>query len=407
MQDLKQIKPERTEATGFAEQIAAAQAGDSAKDQGFKNVNQKWLAKTLSFAEGIDRLTAGKAETEDITLPLEKVSFEESDKQLVFNLDGNLFHPTEYALRQMGTKLGIPNKVLTNWWSGDSTDITLVGDILSNGQRHYIEGKVEYDEDGKEVEKDPVDWLFRTRKNGSLRACLSTKYARLDNQFFLESLEKIVPEGRLSHWDKSDGADTIYGNILIPDSLRQESDSMYGGGLSVGNSEIGSRVLSCHPWLFRWCCFNGTLWDQIKGVSYTRKHLGAKIDYKKIFESLLLHINKQIPLIPEHIDAMQNTKKLKWSSTVEKLIAQSTSDLLLSKKQATLVLENYSVEPELSCFGLINALTRAGQLMPSDKWVQIDSYVSKLTNENFWKKYSEKAMVLTQEDAQSYFVVAS
>jgi hypothetical protein len=403
--DASPIIATRTDATVMAEGIASAQAADSAKDSGFKNVNQKWLDKTISFDEGIKLLTDGRSETEDIELPIEEVDFEESNDQLVVNIGGNLFTPTEHALCQLGTKLKIPAKILTNWYKGDKTDITVVADILANGKRRLLATKDVVDEDGNAIE--PSDWLWRTRKDGSLRATLSKKYKKMDNLWYLEALSKIVPDGRLSHWDRCDGSDTIYGNILIPDSLRAETDSEYGGGLSVGNSEIGVRTLSCNPWLFRWICFNGCIWDKIKGVSYIKKHLGTKIDYTAEFEKLKDCINKQIPLIPAHIDTLLDTKNLTWSSTVHKLLAQAANDLTLSKKQATVMLECYEVEPEKSCFGLINAITRASQKMPADTWVAMDTYATKLMQQAFWDTYSSKASAIEDKEARSYFALAS
>lgn len=403
--ELSPITPTRTNETVMAEMVAGSQAQQSAKDAGFKNVNQAWIKKTISFDEGIELLTKGRSETEDLELPMEEVEFEEADGKLAVNLGGEHYHPTEHALRQIGARLGIPTKILTNWYDGDSTDITVVSDILANGKRRLLQSKETVDEDGNPIEAK--DFLFRTRKDGTLRAMLTKKYKKMDNLWYLESLSKIIPDGRLSHWDKCDGSDTIYGNVLIPDSLRAEKDSDYGGGVSVGNSEIGVRTLSCNPWLFRWICFNGTIWDKIKGVSYIKKHLGNKIDYTKEFERLRDNITKQIPLIPQHIDMLQNTKNLTWSSTVYKLLAQAANDLVLTKKQANTMLESYEVEPEKSCFGLINAITRASQKMPSDVWVSMDTYAAKLMEESFWNTYSAKASALEDKEARSYFALAS
>lgn len=394
------IKPVRTQATEMAEAIASSQAHDSGASQGFKNVNQQWLKKTISFDEGIELLTKGKAETEDLHLPMDAVSFEESSGKLGVNLDGYIVFPTKHALAQLGSRLDIPTKILVNWYdTGDSEDIQTVVKILNNGKRKYLNEETSKKED----EEDSVSqkFLWRTRKNGSLRATLSNKFARLDNQWFLEAMAKIIPDGRLSHW-KGD-SDTIYGNILVPDSIRVEKDSEYGGGCSVGNSEIGQRCLCSHPWLVRWICFNGSLWDNVKGVSYTRKHLGVKINYEKQFENLSLNVKRQIPLISANIDALLNSRTFTWSDTSRKMLAQATYELGLTKKQGAMLLEAYEIEPELSCFGLINAITRASQNMPNDVWLACDSFAAMLTSESVWNSYSAKAKALTSKDVESCF----
>lgn len=372
--------------------LASQQTG---ADKGFKNVSSIWLAKTLTFDKGMELLTKGKAETEDLFLPMESVKFEEDKASLVVNLDGNKVRPTEHALRQLSTRLDIPSKILTNWHSGDSQDIQTVIKILENGKRKLS------DDEAKE------NWLYRTRKDGTLRATLSCKYARLDSLWFLESLKTIIPGGLLSHWDRCDAADTIYGNILIPDFIRKEKDSDYGGGVSVSNSEIGTRCLGSHPWLFRFICMNGCIWDKIKGVSYTRKHLGTKINYEEQFAKLKENIEKQIPLVPTNIDNMLNTRTMKWAGTAKRMLAQVTIDTILTKKQGATLLESYEVEPELSCFGLINAITRASQKMPNDTWVALDSYASALTDATVWSTYCAKARALTEKDVESCFAAVS
>lgn len=375
-----------------------------AKDDGFKNVSKIWLATTISFDEGIEKLSKGRAETEDINLPMDAVSFGEKDGKLVVDLDGNKVAPTEHALRQLGSRLDIPTKILTNWYEGDIEDVDTVIMILENGKRKYLAGEVAKKVDDEDAESQK--FLWRTRKDGTLRATLSNKFARMDNAWFLSALKKIMPEGRLSHWDKAD-SDTIYGNILIPDSLRVESDSSYGGGVSVGNSEIGVRALSSNPWLYKFICQNGCIWDKIKGVSYSRKHLGVKIDYEEQFNKLSECINKQIPLVPAHIDAMMETKNWAFTGVVKRLIAQTAADLILNKKQATLILEAYEVEPELSCFGLINAITRASQKMDGETWVAMDIYAAKLIDASFWATYVTKTNAMTSKDVESYFVTVT
>jgi hypothetical protein len=79
--------------------------------------------------------------------------------------------------------------------------------------------------------KSTKKYLWRTRQDGTLRAMLTDKYAIVNNEWLLEVWQRLIPGGRLSHW-RGD-SDTIYGNILIPDSIREEDDSDYGGFLTL------------------------------------------------------------------------------------------------------------------------------------------------------------------------------
>lgn len=397
-QTMTELKPTAS-SIEEASMIKQSQINNAATSEGFNNVNKEWIKKTLTFEQGIELLTKGKAETEDINLPMDAVTFEEDNNSLVVNLDGNKVKPTDHALRQLGSRLDIPTKILVNWYNGDSQDIDTTISILNNGKRKYLNEEIAKKED----DEDSVSqkFLWRTRKDGTLRATLSNKFARLDNQWALEAYSKIVPGGRLSHW-KGD-SDTIYSNILIPDHMRKESGEDYSGGMAIGNSEIGLRAFSCHPYVFSWICFNGTVWGEIKGVSYTRKHLGVKIDYDAQFKKLVECIDKQIPLIPQHITMLMDTKNLKWSESSRKLMAQAAIDLMLTKKQAAELLTAYEFVPELSCFGLISAITRASQKMSPSLWVEMDTYATKLMTPTNWTNYTNKAKALTSKDVESCY----
>lgn len=399
---MTELKP-TTESVAHASTIKASQINNAATSQGFNNVNKEWIKKTMTFDQGLELLTKGKAETEDLNLPMESVKFE-NDKGLIINLDGNKVKPNDHSLRQLGARLDIPAKILLNWYNtGDSEDVNTVLRILENGKRKYLKNETAKQEGEEEDVKQ--NFLWRTRKDGTLRATLSNKFARFDNRWMLEAYSKIVPDGRLSHW-KGD-SDTVYSNVLIPDNMRKEGGEDYSGGFAIGNSEIGCRALSCHPYIFSWICFNGNVWGEIKGVSYTRKHLGVKIDYDAQFKKLVECIDKQIPLIPQHITMLMNTKSLKWSDSSKKLMAQAAIDLKLTKKQGTELLLAYEFVPELSCFGLINAITRASQKMSPNLWVEMDMYSTRLMDSKNWSTYEAKAKALTSKDVESCYATVS
>jgi len=375
-------------------------------DGDFRNISNAVYDKTISFDEAIERLTKGRAETEDVQLPLDAVTFEQDKSTLLVNLDGNKVKPTKWALTQISNKLGVPAKIVTSLAEGDEEDVEVVTKILTNGKRHVLEEDKPVE--GEEGEEEPKDkWLFRTRKDNSLRAALSSRYLKLDNLFFLESLKNILPQGRILGYNKCDGSDTVYGNILIPDSLRAEKDSNYGGGSFFANSEIGVKSAQLSPFLYRSICTNSMIMGKVKGVAFARKHLGTKIDHDKLFQNLVDCVNKQIPLVSDHIDTMLNTRSLLWSDSSKKLLAQAVIDLGLTKKQGAMLLEAYEVEPELSCFGLINAITRASQKMPSETWASCNEYGGLLTTESIWNIYRNKASVLTAKDVESCYAAVA
>jgi len=216
-----------------------------------------------------------------------------------------------------------------------------------------------------------------------MRAVLSDRYMTVNNEWMLETLRKILPGGRLSHWRGDE--DTIYGNVLIPDQIRQEKDSDYGGMLSIGNSEVGTRHLSSLPSVFRAICMNGCIWDQTSGIALRLRHNGQP-DYELLFVAIKDHVQSQIPILNTGVDQLLETRGMRWQGdSVEPLFAQVAMDFKVARQPMTRVLRAYEQEVVVSSdsrgslFGIINSFTRAGQELGNETWYSFDVIGGKLS----------------------------
>jgi len=205
---------------------------------------------------------------------------------------------------------------------------------------------------------------------------LSSRYAIVNNLWYLHVLRDLIPGGLLSHW-RGD-ADTIFGNVLIPDTIRQESDSEYGGMLSVGNSEIGLRRIMSLPSVFRAICMNGCIWEQEKGSKISQVHKGV-IDLEQLKQSIKKNLEKQIPLLGDGIKQHLGLRGRGLGDvTPLQGLAELARTFKLSKKEAIAVREAYDVEADSlgdvakTAFGLTQAVTRAGQKLSAQKWFDFD-----------------------------------
>jgi hypothetical protein len=286
----------------------------TAAEQGFKNVSKLWYPKTISYEQGLEKLEEGKSQTEDILATVtEMIPGVEGGTFVMKYKDGRSFRPTTHAVNKMalwadcGTWFA--NNLLTNpldkkdkpLYTRDSEDAYTLARVFSNGFRRV----------------DPEKkFLWRTRQDGTLRAMLTERFAIVDNRWFIEVLRKLVPGGRLSHW-KGD-SDTIYGNILIPDTIREEKDSDYGGMLSIGNSEIGEGRVSSMPSIFRAICMNGCIWGATKGEGIRQVHRGS-IDLDYLEFEIKKNLQKQIPLLPVGIDRLLGTRTLGYDGRTPQL----------------------------------------------------------------------------------------
>jgi hypothetical protein len=249
--------------------------------------------------------------------------------------------------------------------------------------------------------------LFRTWQDGTLRALLSDKYTIVNNFWYLDLLSTLVPGGLVSHW-RGD-ADSMYGNILIPDTIRQEKDSDFGGMLSVGNSEIGTRRISSVPSVFRAICMNGCIWDQEMGQAMRKVHRGA-VDFKALAQLIQNNLEEQIPLLPQGIERVLGIRAFKCDSVpMPKILAQTAADNHLSRKDISAVRNEWHTEISLlgsaegrTAYGLMGGITRAGQTGGNDRWVKFDEIGGRFASmeRNDWDKFLHRANALSDKQVE-------
>lgn len=353
-------------------------------EHGFKNVSQIWLNNgCMSYDDAVQKLAEGHAATYDIMASVTEMRpISTEDGQFVIQYkDGRQFRPTPFAIGQMANWSNVgtwfATSLLTNpedakgrqLYARDRHDAFTLVVALRNGFRRIDSQK---------------QFLWRTNTDGTLRAMLSDKYAVIDNEWFMEALKKIIPGGLCSHW-KGD-SDTIYGNVLIPDSIRKEEDSDYGGMLSISNSEIGEREMSSLPSVFRAICMNGCIWDREMGEALRVRHRG-NVDLNELFKRMKKNLDEQIPLLPQGIEKILGVRSFGWDAeSVLPLMAQVVKQFKLSKKQMKAFVDAYEVERVLTpaysktLFGMVNGITRAGQKLPNGEWVRMDQIGGELVS---------------------------
>lgn len=379
-----------------------------AKDEGFSRVNKIWYKKTKSFDEGREQLAKGRVSREDIKCTPKdmKPYFDEETGDVGFEFkDGRRFDFTEHAACQFGMwasvcgtyikqnmnpVLGPSGKVKRNH---DKGDFETLYRVLANGHRHM---------------KQDSTFLWRTytpegQDYGTLRAVLSNGYRIIDNTWYLDTLEEILPGGRLSHFDFSD-ADTIFGNVLIPDNIREEKDSDYGGMISMSNCEIGTRVNTEVPGTFRYICFNGNIWGLKKGERRKQVHRG-KFSLETLAKAIRMNIETQIPLMNKRVDALLDTRswKIDASVTIPQIFTHLCDDLgIRGNARIETVFEQYNknTAKEKTAFDIIDAMTRASQTFDAKSWVSVDTAITDLVQGGIkkWERINALAKEVTKED---------
>ena len=365
------------------------------------HVHKDWYATTIDYDEALDQAQRAVDEREDILAPVKDVQGSvNEDGNFVFNVAGREFQPTDHAIEQFSIRVKVPSssvmRELRNQDDYDAQDADVMTYLANNALRRLDQEKV---------------YRLRTYTDGTCRAFVTDKYAPIDNRWYLETLQEFLPEGRLSHWKGDE--DTIFGNVLLPDTIMDygtDDDSDYGGMISIGNCEIGKRRISQVPSLFRSICLNGCIWGQVSGKQIKRRHIGT-IDLDALKLEIGQNIEHQLPLLPNGITKFLAMRELENGDvSMKNIIAAICKDERLGKKEAVVVLDQYAQfeNQERNLFGVVNAITRAGQKFDNTTWVKFDELGGNLmeTDASRWAAILKRADSLQDKDFEKIFAAA-
>lgn len=381
------------------------------KTEDFKHVAKVWQDQCMSFDKGMEVLANDQRKIHDIKGPFSDwrpVVTDDSKLALEHKPTGYQYEPTAKAVKDLAV-IGRTSEWFLNDMMQDKNKLNDDSVIIYKRDRRDAELLAQtlrvtvFAEDRTDQRKTR---LFRTWNDGTLRAVLSEQYAIVNNLWFLETLKKLIPGGLLSHW-RGD-ADTIFGNVLIPDTIRQESDSHYGGMLSVGNSEIGLRRILSLPGVFRAICMNGCIWEHEKGEAVSKVHRGA-VDFKGLEQAIAKNLQAQIPLLSDGINKVLGTRAMKFGNVpTVNVIAEFFDSFKLPKTHAPKFIGFYNVEEGIlgndvrTAFGLQSAITRLGQELSNENWVKYDMVAGKIADltDNRWEGMMNRAKTLDKKDIE-------
>ena len=376
--------------------------------------------KVVSFEEATDRVLDERRAREDIQIPLKKFSLSLSadGEKIVGCIDGRDYVPTMHCLKQMATIMDVSHAVLKKYvtpktktrvkkkvkfeepmFERDQTDRELLVALFKNGIR---EGRVDPEKEFK----------FRTYQDGTLRAMVTDKYAYIDNVWYIKQLQEAFAaiggdEPGFVHWRGN--ADTLYGNLLIPDSMRSGSDSDHGGMLGISNCEIGKRRLGLAASIFRSLCTNGCVFGLQELDKVSQVHRG-NVDLIALRHKIFDGISTAVPKLDGYIDKFIEMQDKKLEVTPSAAIAQVAQDFKLTtgaKGQAATVVKQYGQHENShrNLFGIVNAITRTAQLYDPHEHVRLDVIGGNLLNfdDGKWERFNKRAAGMDEETHNQIF----
>lgn len=225
-----------------------------AKSEGFGNVSKIWYEKTQPISEVVEEALqhASRAETVSRTLDAIAATVDsQGNFRIRDRISGQDWIPAKHVIGQLGNICGIGSAYPTLLFQKGTPSAS---ELLTRVFNFHLGCKPTK---GRRFN-------LRLRNKQRLSGIVSENSSVVENAWYLKVLQRLVPDGRISHW-KSD-EDSILGNLLISDTMRKESDSEYGAMLSLRSSEVQVYRFCQRPSLFRAICMNGCIWGQTKKV---------------------------------------------------------------------------------------------------------------------------------------------
>lgn len=269
-------------------------------------------------------------------------------------------------------------------------------------------------------DREPENRMLRIL-NGEVRAFLSDKYRRLDNNIVLEqALPQIIQgdiETKLLSSNVTDRK--LYLKVLFPDDrlaqqigvTRDGSPDIVRPGFMLSNSEIGQGSLSIKGFFYRSFCENGCHFGGINTLDFSRSHLGGRViegvDYsimsdetRQKEDALLMSQTTDViralssPEFSKTMgDQLRMTKDTKLVKNPIEAVDAVAKELGLHQNEKDSVLESFIKDQDYSLWGMANAVTvqaNNAELCSYDRATELEELGGKLLSmtPRTWDKFA-------------------
>lgn len=377
-----------------------------------RHVAKVWQKQCIPFPTFRAAVDSDHLTKRDLVVP-------ESNVRLDENLclpDGTEF--TTYGLSTLGKFTDIKSGTIEDLVSHDyrSLAATVINSELDKRE-------LDWDDKGKR----PRDFIVRLRKEGDkevARFVGSERYGKVDNRDVARILADALPTHALadvlaSHiWDNGDD---MFGNLLMPDYMKQDVDSEYGVGIAFRNSEVGKHMFRIDPFLFRAICLNGMIYNRQESSNCVHiKHSGT-IDMFDLADQAKRAVTNALSLGNDLLTQMGYTRDIAVSN-VEKTIVSLGEDRKnrLTRPQIKAWLDGYKQEinekaDEKTAFAVVQGLTRGAQQFSGESRVEMETAAGNILTPSIvaskevvaktWQDYVAAASRVTEEQVKQYLYI--
>jgi hypothetical protein len=306
-----------------------------------------------------------------------------------FSADSRLMPGTPHAHRQLAEYVDIPARYYNRLLAEDKP-------LLATNVNKWLN------------QKPDERRMVRTLDN-SVRALLSDRYRRLDNEEVAEAALPMLlgkPHIQLVSCDITETK--LYLKAVFPKTTAEvKKGDIVQAGVAISNSEIGCGALTVEPLVYRLACLNGMIFAD---TAFRKMHIGARIvgEDSRLFrdatkqaddKALLMAMQDMIAAASETtFNALVNRMRDAAGSPAVKEPVPAVERLgksfgLLTSEQDS-VLEQLILGKDYTLWGMANAVTAAANgIADYDRSTELQALGSRvLTLERSeWQKIREAA----------------
>jgi hypothetical protein len=159
----------------------------------------------------------------------------------------------------------------------------------------------------------------------------------------------------------------------------EEKADVYYPAIHIGNSEVGRRAVTIEDALIRVVCVNGLLRVLEKRNLLRQTH--QRVDFEDVYvqaSEAVRTIKRRLPGLQDRILATHGRAltEAAFELEVQGFIRRSQLPKAFSEK----IEDAYKHEPELTIFGLVQAITRAAQQLSPEYAVVAERHAAALLN---------------------------
>ena len=233
--------------------------------------------------------------------------------------------------------------------------------------------------------------LVRLYNDGIMRAFLSDRYKRIDNEDLLQAFHiKAVFEAAGVEITECDITDkNMYIRALGPEREVRKLGDVYRFGIMLQNSEVGLGQVKVMPFALRLACENGMVAEQ---PLFQARHIGERLDSieysHETRKSIVLATMQQLRdiirfyLIDEQYEQYfkflfdENDARVKDTGSAVKFLGK---EFQVSKQEQDEILETFTRgEYPLSQYGLVQSITAVAKLKDTDRRIDLEQIGYKL-----------------------------